>query len=91
VVVLPGVEQQAEEAVQHLSAAGADVLLDDRELRPGQKFADADLIGLPVRVTVGRKTLEDGKVDVRDRRSGAERRVDVADLGKEAFSDGQAT
>ena len=47
-----------------LSAAGADVLLDDRELRPGQKFADADLIGLPVRVTVGRKTLEDGKVDV---------------------------
>jgi prolyl-tRNA synthetase len=91
VVVLPGVEQQAEEAVQNLSAAGADVLLDDRELRPGQKFADADLIGLPVRVTVGRKTLEDGKVDVRDRRSGAERRVDVANLGKEAFSDGQAT
>ena len=58
---------------------------------PGEKFADADLIGLPVRVTVGKKTLEDGMVDVRDRATGAERRVDVAELGKEAFSDGEAT
>ena len=49
------------------SAAGLDVLLDDRDLRAGEKFADADLIGCPVRVTVGKKTLEDGKVDVRDR------------------------
>ena len=72
-----------------LPAAGADVLLDDRDLRAGEKFADADLIGLPVRVTVGRKTLEDGKVDVRQRASGAEERVDIADLGKEAFNDGE--
>jgi prolyl-tRNA synthetase len=91
VIVLPGLEQQADEAARQLAAAGADVLIDDRELRPGQKFADADLIGLPVRVTVGRKTLEDGKVDVKDRDSGAEERVDVAELGKEAFNDGEAT
>ena len=51
---------------------------------PGEKFADADLIGLPMRVTVGKKTLEDGMVDVRDRRTGDERRVSVAELGKEA-------
>ena len=40
------------------------MLLDDRDMRPGEKFADADLIGCPVRVTVGKKTLEDGSVDV---------------------------
>ncbi len=47
-------------------APGLDVLLDDRDLRAGEKFADADLIGIPFRVTVGKKTLEDGMVDVRD-------------------------
>ena len=55
-------------------------------LRAGEKFADADLIGCPIRVTVGKKTLEDGKVDVRDRATGDERRLDVADLGKERLS-----
>jgi prolyl-tRNA synthetase len=65
-----------------LSQAGADVLLDDRDLRAGEKFADADLIGLPIRVTVGRKTLEDGMVDVRRRETGEESRVTVAELGK---------
>jgi prolyl-tRNA synthetase len=59
------------------------VLLDDRDLRPGEKFADADLIGIPMRVTAGKKSLEDGAVDVRDRRTRAERRVNVADVGKD--------
>jgi prolyl-tRNA synthetase len=58
------------------------VLLDDRDLRPGEKFADADLIGVPLRVTAGKKSLDDGAVDVRERATGAERRVNVADLGK---------
>ena len=83
VVALPGVEAQAEEAARVLSEAGADVLLDDRELRAGEKFADADLIGLPRRVTVGRKTLEDGRVDLRDRGTGEERRIALSELGKE--------
>jgi len=83
IVALPGVEEQAEEAARVLSDAGADVLLDDRDRRAGEKFADADLIGLPRRVTVGRKTLEDGKVDLRDRATGDERRVEVSQLGKE--------
>ncbi len=81
VVALPGVAEEAEAAAQALSAAGKQVLLDDRDARAGEKFADADLIGCPIRVTVGRKTLEDGKVDVRNRRSGDEQRVAVADLG----------
>jgi prolyl-tRNA synthetase len=55
------------------------VLLDDRDQRAGEKFADADLIGCPVRVTVGKKTLEDGKVDLLVRRSREESRVALAD------------
>ena len=81
VVALSGVEDQAEQAARTLEAAGADVLLDDRDARAGEKFADADLIGCPIRVTVGKKTVEDGAVDVRDRESGEERRVPLAELG----------
>ena len=81
VVALPGVEQQAEEAARALDEAGAQVLLDDRDARAGEKFADADLIGIPVRVTVGKKTTEDGAVDVRDRATGEERRVPLGELG----------
>jgi prolyl-tRNA synthetase len=81
IVALPGVEHQADEAARVLDAAGAEVLLDDRDARAGEKFADADLIGIPLRVTVGRKTAEDGKVDVRDRKTGEERRVPLGELG----------
>jgi prolyl-tRNA synthetase len=82
-VVLKGAEEIGEQAAAALDGAGLDVLLDDRDLRPGEKFADADLIGIPTRVTAGKKSLEDGLVDVRDRASGDERRVKVAELGKE--------
>jgi prolyl-tRNA synthetase len=81
VVALPGLEEQAAEAARTLDEAGAEVLLDDRDARAGEKFADADLIGIPLRVTVGKKTLEDGAVDVRDRATGEERRVTLAELG----------
>jgi prolyl-tRNA synthetase len=80
VVVLPGLEERAEAIAATLEAAGATVLLDDRDLRAGEKFADADLIGCPVRVTVGKKTLEDGAVDVRDRATGEERRVPAEEV-----------
>ena len=79
VVALPGLEEKALEAAEALQPR--DVLVDDREQRAGEKFADADLIGIPVRVTVGKKTLEDGAVDVRDRATGDERRVAIPDLG----------
>ncbi len=83
VVALPGAEAIAEQAAEVLSAAGYDVLLDDRDARAGEKFADADLIGCPIRITAGKKSLEDGKVDFKDRATGEESRLDVADLGKE--------
>jgi prolyl-tRNA synthetase len=80
VVALPGAEEIAERAAAAIDARGRSVLLDDRDLRAGEKFADADLIGCPVRVTAGRKSLEDGAVDIRDRGTGEERRVKVEDL-----------
>jgi prolyl-tRNA synthetase len=82
VVAFDGVEEQVEAVAEAYSADGKAVLVDDREMRAGGKFADADLIGVPIRITVGRKTLEDGAVDVKERGSGAESRVNVADLGK---------
>ncbi|HEU5066391.1 MAG TPA: proline--tRNA ligase [Gaiellaceae bacterium] len=80
-IALPGLEERAEEVARKLDEAGDEVLLDDRDQRAGEKFADADLIGLPVRVTVGKKTLEDEAVDVRDRMTGEERRVGISELG----------
>jgi prolyl-tRNA synthetase len=77
-VVLPGLEEQGEAVAESLEEAGLDVLLDDRDQRAGEKFADADLIGLPVRVTVGKKTLEDGAVDVLLRAGRSEERIEVA-------------
>ncbi len=52
-----------------LSESGLDVLLDDRNERPGFKFKDADLIGVPIRVTVGKRGLADGIVEVKQRRN----------------------
>jgi prolyl-tRNA synthetase len=69
------VEAVAESVADELSGSGRAVLLDDRDARPGEKFADADLLGVPLRVTVGRKTLEDGAVDVRRRPDPADARV----------------
>jgi prolyl-tRNA synthetase len=72
----------AEKVANALEAEGRSVLLDDRDQRPGEKFADADLLGAPFRVVVGKKTLEDGAVDVRDRRNGDEDRVGSLDAAK---------
>jgi prolyl-tRNA synthetase len=73
---------EAERVATILDETGLDVLLDDRDERPGEKFADADLVGCPVRVTVGRKTLEDGAVDVRTRDVAADQRLGVRDVLK---------
>jgi prolyl-tRNA synthetase len=59
------VAQAADKIYQQLLEKGVDVLLDDRILRGGAKFKDADLIGVPIRVTVGKKSLADGKVEIK--------------------------
>ena len=61
-----------------LSSAGYDVLLDDRDLRPGPKFKDAELIGVPVRITLGERNLKDGNCEVYYR---LEDRTDVVAVG----------
>jgi prolyl-tRNA synthetase len=62
-----------------LGAAGIDVIIDDRNERPGVKFNDAELIGIPYRVTVGPRGLADGVVEITERRSGAAETVPVAE------------
>ena len=80
VVGLAGGEEIAARAASELAAHGFDVLLDDRVGRAGEKFADADLIGCPVRVTVGKKSVEDNAVDVRSRAEGEDTRVPVGNV-----------
>ena len=57
------VQEAAEDIAKRLEAAGFDVILDDRDERPGVKFKDADLVGVPFRITVGKKVTE-GTVEV---------------------------
>jgi prolyl-tRNA synthetase len=65
-----------------LVAEGIEVLLDDREERPGVKFKDADLIGIPYRINVGPKGLQEGKVEVVRRKTGSARPVDLQKAAK---------
>ena len=57
----------AEQIYSELSAAGVDVILDDRDDRPGVKFKDADLIGFPIRIGIGEKSLANGEVELKPR------------------------
>ena len=61
---------KAEEIYQQLKRAGVEVVIDDRNERPGVKFKDADLIGYPLRVVVGPKTLSSGQLEVKIRKNG---------------------
>ena len=69
----------AEDIYRELRAGGADVLIDDRDERPGVKFRDAELTGIPVRVSVGSRDLADGVVEVTRRATGEKARVPAGD------------
>jgi len=71
--------ETAEAIYAGLVERGVETLLDDRDERPGAKFKDADLLGIPLRVTVGDKGLKDGVVELRDRGSGVVVRVAVGE------------
>ncbi|MCL4504153.1 MAG: His/Gly/Thr/Pro-type tRNA ligase C-terminal domain-containing protein, partial [Deltaproteobacteria bacterium] len=66
-------DQAVKDTVFHLhddlEAAGIEVLLDDRDERPGVKFKDCDLLGIPLRVVIGAKTLAQGQAEVKERRA----------------------
>jgi prolyl-tRNA synthetase len=63
------VKAAADRLYQQLNAAGIDTILDDRDARPGFKFTDADLVGFPVRLTVGDRGLKEGKVELKRRKA----------------------
>jgi len=88
VVVIPvsnrdeGMMKVAENIYEELGRLGIEVILDDRDERAGVKFKDADLIGYPYRITVGKKTLDNNTVDIKNRRSGEEITIDVGKIGE---------
>ncbi|MCX8044306.1 MAG: proline--tRNA ligase [Desulfobacterota bacterium] len=67
----------AEDLYHEAQRAAIDVILDDRDERPGSKFADADLIGIPVRLTVGKYAVSDKSIDIKVRKTGAVHKVTV--------------
>jgi prolyl-tRNA synthetase len=76
----------ADRLYAELAEEGLDVLYDDRDSGPGEKFADAELLGCPARVTVGRRTLESGEIEVQVRR-GREARTVPIDGAAEAIAE----
>lgn len=73
---------ETEKAYYELQKAGIDVLWDDRDVRPGEKFADADLMGIPHRVVISQKTLEKGGVEYKARTSGESEIKPLAEVVK---------
>jgi prolyl-tRNA synthetase len=78
------VVETAEKLYQDLTAAGVEVLFDDRkDISPGFKFKDADLLGMPFQVIVGEKNLAQGKIEIKERRTGTRTLVPAAEIGHE--------
>jgi prolyl-tRNA synthetase len=73
------VKAVADKLYQDLLGAGVDVILDDRNERPGAMFADWELIGVPHRITIGDRALKEGHVEYQHRRDSAASKVPVAD------------
>lgn len=72
---------------QQLTAAGYDVLVDDRDQRPGVKFKDADLIGIPLRVVIGERGLKDGTIEVKWRTDEKAHTVPAATAGEAVLAE----
>ncbi|MGA6992760.1 MAG: proline--tRNA ligase [Candidatus Deferrimicrobiaceae bacterium] len=75
-----GLRNEAERVAEEVSGEGIEVLFDDREERPGIKFKDADLAGIPLRVTFGEKNYEAGFAEIRDRKTGETERIPLAGI-----------
>ena len=80
IVTLDTLEDQATQLYEDLRSAGIEVLYDDRQESLGSKFKDADLIGVPVRLTLTTRSLENGGVEVKDRRTGESSVVPVEEV-----------
>jgi prolyl-tRNA synthetase len=78
--------EAADRLYEELRAAGAEVLYDDRDAGPGEKLTDAELVGCPLRVVVGRRGLAKGVVEATARADGAEQELPVEDAAEQALS-----
>lgn len=85
------VVSQADKLYNDLASAGIEALYDDRDARPGEKFADSDLLGIPMRVVVSAKTAESGQLELKHRLASDARLVDydaaVAELTQKVVTD----
>ncbi len=77
------VKSKSEEIYNSLVDSGIEVLYDDRDISAGAKFADSDLFGIPVRVVVGKRSLEDGSVELKERREEKTKMVKIEDIANE--------
>ena len=74
------VKKEADKLYENLIKKGIEVLYDDRDLRPGEKFADSDLIGIPKRVVISEKTLATESVEVKERKTGEVKNISIQSL-----------
>ncbi len=81
----PDVVRASEEIYGKLMEAGIEVLLDDRDLRGGIKFKDADLIGIPIRITVGKKSVVEGNVEVKLRAEPQSEKVTIGEAARKVI------
>jgi prolyl-tRNA synthetase len=79
------VADTAERLYEELTKAGVETVLDDRDAGPGEKLTDAELLGCPLRLTIGRRGLAEGEVEAQARRSGSDSRLPVAEAAERAL------
>ncbi len=79
---IPSVVSAADDLYDQLTKSGIQVLYDDRELRPGEKFADADLMGIPYRIVISEKTVESGKHELKARNDKEARLLEANEIIK---------
>jgi prolyl-tRNA synthetase len=75
-----GVNEAADKLYQELTAAGIEVLYDDRDASAGEKFTESDLLGVPLRIVMGKRSLESGQVEVKERTSEEMKEVAIAEV-----------
>ncbi|RKY05744.1 MAG: proline--tRNA ligase, partial [Planctomycetota bacterium] len=91
VIVVPAgatdeITAAAEKIYNELTEKGVEVLLDDRDVRGGVKFKDADLLGIPVRITVGKRSLAQGRVEVKLRTEYESKNIDLDNAAVETVA-----
>ena len=86
VEVAEGLYRELCEIYNSSTGESMDVLIDDRDVRPGVKFKDADLIGIPIQVIIGEKGLKDNQIEIKIRRTGEAKKVSLDNAIKEILA-----